>query len=827
MSCSQSNTCGEAILTSLVDKALIKLCNGELKARFKLDKSSFQNMTKVPKLCDTKAPLFVFLRAAAFFDHVDDKTLFHGMSKKFQKKCAKESRKLLLILTRDKWYQVIKAFMDGAQKSDSQLNDKFDEDNQNFLSKRKDYDDVSTTSLFHQNKKVCTGSVSDDKEEDDYEEDDYEEDDYEEDDYEEDNYKEDDYKEEDDNQASDNQSEDDYQVEDDYEVNNGYQVEANYQVKDKDRDMLEQVPDCVKDRFGHIYFTKWGKGRQSRYLPVLVVNPFDIPPGEVRQEWIDKFKSSCHKGKLEHLSNLVFWYGSLSLQQLAFSFIPTQNLVNFETGCERKYDDLPEFLADKLKKGKVLSSLDTQHCQALLEMKDDASFMHPKNRWPNRMKILCQEYEHEHAPGLTDVIAGNVCGTKGCSNSSSTGAEGTKKTTLKPKSVAKETKPLSESCEQAKLKKIFQDLGNVVDPELMPPAKFKPPILFGKGRFCQANRLYRLLLAYPRRLAGVSYRNQERFDRVMRDGRCEKKVCKRDTSFDANEFKAKYIVDPEPNNWPPGFEKLEAEDVIILDESWVVKPPTGKGKENICQRRMYFEDASSTQPKMLAHLVCEMECNRTKNKRREFIKMLFECAGIKGNVKRGKNRLDLSELYMCFGFRFAYDGKKLECYTYKKGVDKATQDEYNAKISTIMDALWEIAFGKIDPDDLNAMLSVAKLTGLYGVTMAKNGLHSQFSCSRNYMVRSHTDDDGMVGVICVLDPIKPNSRKTITHFIFPEFKLAFPLKSGDVLIFDPRVMHCSCNPRNQDAFIFSAYTSAKTVHAHIANWMLEKGILDG
>jgi hypothetical protein len=804
MSSSQSNHSGEAVLTSLVHNALMKLRNGELKARFGLEESSFHHMTRIPDLSEKDAPLYVLLRAAASFDHADDKVRFHrGKSTKYKKKCAKESRKLLLILTRDKWYQVVKAFID-----------------QNAVGKRKDSDEAAAASV-QKRKKRCTGRVlveDDDQYGVNVEEDNQaqEKDQFLNKDLVKDNIDQVD----DDDQVNNND-----QVDDDLSVEDGNQVEEDFQVYDKDRDMLRHVPDCVKARFGHIYFTKWGKGRQARYLPVLVVNPFDIPPGDIRQAWIANFNSSYCTGSLASLSNLVFWYGSLTVKQLAFSFIPTKNLVDFKTGCLRGYDGLPKFLAEKLvKKGTVLSKLDQQHCQALLEMKEDVTCRQPNHRWPHRMKILCLEFET--APGLADKRAESAHSTTDCRASSNV-ATGTKKQTGKPKSVAKKTKPLSESREQAKLEKIFHDLGNIVDAELLPPSQFLPPEFSGDGPWCQANRLFRLLLAYPRRLAGVSYRQRRRFNKVTRDGRCDNKVCKRDASFDPIEFGTKFIVDPHADEWPPGFEKLQAEDVIVLDESWVVPLPTGEGKENVCIRRMWLEDASSTKPKMFAHLVCQMECNLTKNKRQEFIRTLLECAKIKGNVTRGKKRLDLSELYMCFGFRFAYDGKKVGCYTYMDGVDKETQEKYNAKIANIMDSLWEIAFGKMDPDTLNAMLSVAKVTNFSDVTMTATGLHSQFSCSRNYMVRSHTDEDGLVGVVSVLDPIEPNSRKTITHFIFPEFKMAFPLKSGDVLIFDPRVMHCSCNPRNKKAFIFSAYTSAKTVHAHIANWMLEKGILDG
>jgi len=49
--------------------------------------------------------------------------------------------------------------------------------------------------------------------------------------------------------------------------------------------ILAEVPDDAKARFGQIYFAKWGK----QALPVLVMNPYSIPPGATRKLWLDMF----------------------------------------------------------------------------------------------------------------------------------------------------------------------------------------------------------------------------------------------------------------------------------------------------------------------------------------------------------------------------------------------------------------------------------------------------------------------------------------------------------------------------------------------------------
>jgi hypothetical protein len=48
-------------------------------------------------------------------------------------------------------------------------------------------------------------------------------------------------------------------------------------------EVLDEVPETVKQRFGQIFFSKWGK----EILPVLVLSPFDAPPGPMREMWFD------------------------------------------------------------------------------------------------------------------------------------------------------------------------------------------------------------------------------------------------------------------------------------------------------------------------------------------------------------------------------------------------------------------------------------------------------------------------------------------------------------------------------------------------------------
>ena len=63
---------------------------------------------------------------------------------------------------------------------------------------------------------------------------------------------------------------------------------------EEERDeILGNIPDSVKDLFGQVGFTKWGKFN----LPVLVRSPYDVSPGDVRDIWFDMY----NKVSTEHV----------------------------------------------------------------------------------------------------------------------------------------------------------------------------------------------------------------------------------------------------------------------------------------------------------------------------------------------------------------------------------------------------------------------------------------------------------------------------------------------------------------------------------------------
>jgi len=49
---------------------------------------------------------------------------------------------------------------------------------------------------------------------------------------------------------------------------------------------LSAIPETYKSMFGQIGFTKWKK----EMIPVLILSPFDVSPGPVRDGWLQMFE---------------------------------------------------------------------------------------------------------------------------------------------------------------------------------------------------------------------------------------------------------------------------------------------------------------------------------------------------------------------------------------------------------------------------------------------------------------------------------------------------------------------------------------------------------
>ena len=133
---------------------------------------------------------------------------------------------------------------------------------------------------------------------------------------------------------------------------------------------LSELPDHVKNMFGVIGFCP-SEFDEDHIVPILIVNPFDVPPKPVRDiYWYNLFGDAKKKKKLAKLAHLVYHYGHDDVENL-YSFVEQDEFIPYEEGKERGYDTLPEELAQKVKDGVVLREEEEIRVRGVQEMMED------------------------------------------------------------------------------------------------------------------------------------------------------------------------------------------------------------------------------------------------------------------------------------------------------------------------------------------------------------------------------------------------------------------------------------------------------------------------
>jgi hypothetical protein len=116
---------------------------------------------------------------------------------------------------------------------------------------------------------------------------------------------------------------------------------------------------------------------------------------------------------------------------------------------------------------------------------------------------------------------------------------------------------------------------------------------------------------------------------------------------------------------------------------------------------------------------------------------------------------------------------------------------------------------------------VRKLLEIPSITGTEMGISTQFSVGVNYWSGAHQDKDFFFTFLSCLSANSDDHEEEIYYFCYPEYKIALPLKPGDLIVFNPLKFHCCSNSRYDDAYIFSAYVSEKTVMtAGIAKYLV-------
>ena len=106
-----------------------------------------------------------------------------------------------------------------------------------------------------------------------------------------------------------------------------------------------RVPEHVKEElFGAVGFCKW----TNCHVPIKIINPFaqyrnSTLPSGIYHAWMHEVDTTREKTPL-----LIYWYGT----EYEFSIIPLEAFVPWQKGVQQGYHQIPEFMLDRLNRGK-------------------------------------------------------------------------------------------------------------------------------------------------------------------------------------------------------------------------------------------------------------------------------------------------------------------------------------------------------------------------------------------------------------------------------------------------------------------------------------------
>ena len=210
---------------------------------------------------------------------------------------------------------------------------------------------------------------------------------------------------------------------------------------------------------------------------------------------------------------------------------------------------------------------------------------------------------------------------------------------------------------------------------------------------------------------------------------------------------------------------------------------------------------------------------------------------IKPNQDRGKKTMGLSNSYKLFGHRKEQTTKLLGEYVCNKlsnfsnVICKNISDIYcnlsykmEKGARRIGNSLFET--GVYEEVQIHAKVprvgkdtskkgleEVKNSTGLdkFGEIKKKDTIATALAVGENYWSYSHQDEDFYFTVLSVMSRRTEDNGKVLQYFIFPKFRLLIPMRTGDILLFNPRITHSCSNPSLPNTFIFSSYVSNTTV----------------
>jgi len=219
--------------------------------------------------------------------------------------------------------------------------------------------------------------------------------------------------------------------------------------------------------------------------------------------------------------------------------------------------------------------------------------------------------------------------------------------------------------------------------------------------------------------------------------------------------------------------------------------------------------------------VSKRESDEKKRTMTAHMEAVTKSLDMKPNVDRGNANGGASERYVIHGHRKEPQGDGLGVYSFKPNSKMTVKEAkgLNASIGALVADMEDVSMRNIPKRDRMAFGDIKREEGIPSVEESCGSLATQFSIGKNYWSPVHVDNDNFYTTLGGHGSV-PGA--ILFYFVFPTYKVAVPMRAGDLLVFNPLVMHCCTNPTDTNNLIFSAYVSSKTVNTKVASNMNSK-----
>ena len=207
---------------------------------------------------------------------------------------------------------------------------------------------------------------------------------------------------------------------------------------------------------------------------------------------------------------------------------------------------------------------------------------------------------------------------------------------------------------------------------------------------------------------------------------------------------------------------------------------------------------------------------------------LFAAHGFwRPKVARGRVRGADGAKYSIHGIRKDPLGKGLSTYEWKKNADEETRKKIVDDMAKLELKL-EWCTRAIDGGFIESTVAAEAVEVLDLPTPSLKSRRSSektdrvpphrygtaMSVGENYWSPFHVDPDFYFTAVVFIGPTslpKDRFNEIIGYFCFPEYKIKVPMRSGEVLVFNPSVSHACSNPKFRKSFVSSNFCPVKTV----------------